>query len=72
MVSKTITFQDIFFAEFFFMRYDSSPPKYTTFYHLVYVVRWSPFNFRVFLFLKNKIKWGTSLPHRQGGEKLYI
>jgi hypothetical protein len=25
-----------------------------------------------FLFLKNKIKRKTTLPHRQGGEKLYI
>jgi hypothetical protein len=31
------------------------------------VARWSPTNFIVFLFLKNKIKWGTTLPHRQGG-----
>jgi hypothetical protein len=24
------------------LRYDSSPHKYTTFYHLIYVARWSP------------------------------
>jgi hypothetical protein len=24
-----------------------------------------------FLGFKNKIKWGTTLPHKQGGEKLY-
>jgi hypothetical protein len=36
------------------------------------VARWSPTNFIVFLFLKNKMEWGTTLPHRQGGGKLYI
>jgi hypothetical protein len=24
------------------------------------------------LFFKNKLRWETTLPHRQGGEKLYI
>jgi hypothetical protein len=32
-------------------RNDSLPPKYTTFHHLVYVVRWSP---TLFYFLKIK------------------
>jgi hypothetical protein len=43
-------------------RYDFSPPKYTTFHHLVYVARWSLTSFRVFFFkkIKNKIKWGTT------------
>jgi hypothetical protein len=37
------------------------PPKYTTFHHLAYVARWSPTTFWVFLFFKNKLRWGTTL-----------
>jgi hypothetical protein len=51
---------------------DSMPPKYTIFYHLAIFARWSPTTFLVFLFFKNKLRWETTLPHRQGGEKLYI
>jgi hypothetical protein len=36
------------------------------------VARWSPTTVLVFFFFKNKLMWGTTLPHRQGGEKLYI
>jgi hypothetical protein len=67
MVSEFMTLQNYRETKFKtknLLRYDSPPPKYTTFHHLVYVARWSPTNFRVFLFLKNKIKWGTTLPHR--------
>jgi hypothetical protein len=32
----------------------------------------SPLLFEFFLFFKNKLRWGTTLLHRQGGEKLYI
>jgi hypothetical protein len=46
--------------------------KYTTFHHLAYVARWSSTTFWVFLFFKNKLRWVTTLPHRQGGKKLYI
>jgi hypothetical protein len=49
------------------------PPKYTTFHHLAYVARWFPTTFLVFLFFKNKLKWGTTLPHRQdGGKVVYL
>jgi hypothetical protein len=36
--------------------YDSLLSKYSIFHHLVYVARWSLTSFRVFLFLKNKIR----------------
>jgi len=31
-----------------------------------------PLLFEFFLFFKNKLKYGTTLPHRQDGEKLYL
>jgi hypothetical protein len=60
----------MFLLVFLWMNNDSMPPKYTTFYHIIYVVRWSPTTFWVFSFFKNKLRWGTILPHRQGGEKV--
>jgi hypothetical protein len=54
------------------MSNDSLPPKYTTFHHLIYVARWSPTLIYFKKIKKLKKLWGTTLPHRQGGEKLYI
>jgi hypothetical protein len=33
---------------------------------------WVVFNHYSFLFFKNKLRWGITLPHRQGNKKLHI
>jgi hypothetical protein len=53
------------------MSNDSLPHFYTTFHYLAYVARWSPTTSYYFLSFKNKIIWGTTLPHKKCGEKLY-
>jgi hypothetical protein len=58
--------------QIFYKNNDSMSPKYTSFHHLAYVARWSPTTGGDFLYFKNKLKWGTTLAHRQSGEKLYI
>jgi hypothetical protein len=57
---------------YIYMSSDSLPPKYTTFHHIVYVARWSPTLVYFKKIKKLKKLWGTTLPHRQGGKKLYI